>query len=371
VTKLHELYERHGQSPWIDNLRRDWLNDGTLAALVDAGVRGVTSNPAIFARALATSSAYDAHLGGRVDADAERVFEDLAAADVRDACDVLAPTHRRSRDQFVAGARRYADGHVSLEVSPRLAHDSDATVDAALRLARAVDRQNLLVKIPATLEGLDAIAAVLGEGVSVNVTLIFSLARYDQVIDAWLDGMELALARGRDLREISSVASFFVSRVDAAVDSLLADDDPRRGATANAQAAAAYQLYRTRVVADRVAALLARGAQVQRPLWASTSTKNPSYQDLLYVNALVGEETVNTLPDATLAAVLDHGAFEESVLADPAATARAARLLDGVRRDIDLDEVTRRLEAEGVDAFVNSYEELLGTVSAKLARTSA
>jgi transaldolase len=364
VTNLDTLFERFGQSPWIDNIRRDWLDDGTLAALVDQGVRGVTSNPSIFAKALATSSAYDAAVAANADLDPEDLFELLAVTDVRDACDVLAGVHEAARADFDAGRRRYGDGFVSLEVSPRLAHDTAATVAAARRLAASVARPNVMIKIPATPEGLPAITAVLGEGINVNVTLIFSLTRYSQVLDAWLSGLEFAAASGHDLAALASVASFFVSRVDTAVDPLLGETDPRRGTTANAQAARAYQLFRDRCAGERASALLAAGAQVQRPLWASTSVKNPAYDELLYVERLVADETVNTMPDATLHATMARGEFSSSPLLDSTSTGAVAALLDDLPPEVDLDEVTARLEAEGVGAFVASYEELLGTVAA-------
>ncbi|MDE3065823.1 MAG: transaldolase [Acidobacteriota bacterium] len=368
MTTLHTLYERFGQSPWIDNIRRDWLDDGTLTALVEQGVRGVTSNPSIFAKALATSSAYDASVARHADLDAEPLFEALAVEDVRDACDVLRGVHDAAAREFSAGRRRHGDGFVSLEVSPRLARDTAATVAAARRLAAAVDRPNVMIKIPATVEGLPAVTAVLGEGINVNVTLIFSLTRYSQVLDAWLSGLEFASANGHDLGRLASVASFFVSRVDTAVDALLEETDPRRGTTANAQAARAYQLYRDRVAGERASALLAAGAQVQRPLWASTSVKNPAYDELLYVERLVGDETVNTMPDATLTATLARGEFSSSPLLDPADTRGVAALLDDLPPNVELDAVTERLEVEGVSAFAASYDELLSTVSATRAR---
>jgi transaldolase len=366
VTTLHALFDEYGQSPWIDNIRRDWLSDGTLARLVSQGVRGVTSNPAIFAKAFATSSAYDEHLVDLRGADPEEVFEALAVGDVRDACDVLGAVHEGSRDEFRSGRRRYCDGYVSLEVSPRLARDGDATVEAARRLATSVGRANVMIKIPATKEGLPAVTQVLGSGINVNVTLIFSIERYDEVITAWLDGLQLAQRNGHDLGSIASVASFFVSRVDAAVDALLPEGDPRRGTTANAQVAAAYRLYRERMGSPRTESLLWAGAQVQRPLWASTSTKNPSYYDLLYVDYIVGDETVNTMPDATLAGVLDHGNFRSSLLASASAIDAAAARLNELPAEVPLRAVTDKLEFDGVSSFVDSYEELLATVSAKL-----
>jgi transaldolase len=366
VTTPHTLFDDYGQSPWIDNIRRDWLNDGTLARLVSQGVRGVTSNPSIFAKAFATSSAYDEHLADLRDADPEEVFEALAVGDVRDACDVLGALHEGSREEFRSGKRRYCDGYVSLEVSPRLARDSVATIEAARRLAASVGRSNVMIKIPATKEGLPAVTQVLGLGINVNVTLIFSIERYDEVITAWLDGLELARENALDLSSIASVASFFVSRVDAAVDPLLPEGDERRGTTANAQVAAAYRLYRERVASPRAASLLEQGAQVQRPLWASTSTKNPSYYDLLYVDYIVGDETVNTMPDPTLAGVLDHGNFASSLLVSGEATASAAARLGELPSEVSLRAVTDKLEIDGVTAFVDSYEELLATVSSKI-----
>ena len=367
MTRLEDLFARHGQSPWIDNIRRDWLEDGTLARLVADGARGVTSNPAIFAKAFATSDAYDALIAGAASSDAETVFERLAAADVRDACDVLGPLHASSRDEFARGARRYADGFVSLEVSPRLARDAEGTLVAARRLAAEVARPNVMIKIPATVEGLPAITSVLGEGINVNVTLIFSLERYDQVLRAWCEGLELARARGHDLEGIASVASFFVSRVDAAMDQLLPAQDDLRGRVANAQVAAAYELYLRWMDSERVSALLAAGAQVQRPLWASTSPKDPSYDDLLYVDSIVADETVNTMPDATLEAALARGEFDSSLLVSPDTRAATAALLGRLPADCSLAEVTTRLESDGVDSFVRSYDDLLAMVAAKLA----
>lgn len=366
MTNLHTLYETYGQSPWIDNIRRDWLDDGTLASMVGDGVRGVTSNPSIFAKALATSSAYDEAIAAHADLDLEALFEALAVADVRDACDVLAGVHASARDDFASGRRRYGDGFVSLEVSPRLAHDTKATVAAAHRLAAAVNRSNVMIKIPATPEGLPAITAVLGAGITVNVTLIFSLARYSQVLDAWMSGLEFAAANGHDVAALASVASFFVSRVDTAIDPMLGETDSRRGTAANAQAARAYQLYRDQVAGERCSALLAAGAQVQRPLWASTSVKNPAYDELHYVENLVADETVDTMPDVTLAAARDHGKFAESPLLDPAKTSAGAALLNDLPPEVSLEAVTAHLETEGVASFAASYEELLATLAAKL-----
>ncbi|MBW4077589.1 MAG: transaldolase [Acidobacteria bacterium] len=369
MSKLTALFDEYGQSPWIDNIRRDWLNDGTLKDLVAQGVRGVTSNPSIFAKALATSSAYDEFLTGAHSKDPETLFETLAVQDVKDACDVLAQVHEQSKVDFTEGRRRYLDGFVSLEVSPHLARDTTGTIAAAKRLASEVGRSNVMIKIPGTREGLLAVTEVLGSGINVNVTLIFSLERYDEVIDAWLEGLERAQERGHDLREVASVASFFVSRVDVAVDALLDEADPRRGTIANAQVCGAYQRFQDRMSSARVARLIESGAQIQRPLWASTSTKNPLYPDLLYVDPIVGNETVNTMPDPTLAAVLDHGDFAGSLLASDASIQLQTTLLEELPSTVSLAAVTERLEIDGVNAFSTSYDELLATVAAKIAST--
>jgi len=369
MTNLTDLYNDYGQSPWIDNIRRDWLNDGTLKKFVSDGVRGLTSNPSIFAKALATSSAYDALIASSSDTNPEELFETLAVEDVRDACDVLASVHESSRAEFVSGSRRYLDGFVSLEVSPLLARDTEGTIAAAKRLSARVGRDNVLIKLPATKEGIPAIRAVLGEGISVNVTLIFALERYDEVITAWTLGLKDAYDAGHDLGAIASVASFFVSRVDVAVDDLLPVDDSRRGATANAQVAAAYVLFNQRASGDDVKALLSQGAQIQRPLWASTSTKNPSYDDLLYVNTIVANETVNTMPDGTLADVVKKGDFSSSNLLSKEKCHEMADLLKNLEPDVSLTAVTSQLEIDGVEAFSKSYEELLATVSSKMNST--
>ncbi|HEY1824995.1 MAG TPA: transaldolase [Acidimicrobiales bacterium] len=366
MTRLNDLYAQYGQSPWIDNLRRDWLEDGTLARYVAEGVRGLTSNPSIFEKTIATSSAYDADIAASKESDPEKVFEELAISDVQHACDLLQPIFESAKDDFAAGARRYLDGFVSLEVSPRLAHDTEGTVAAAKRLFGAVNRANVMIKIPATKAGLPAIRAVLGAGINVNVTLIFSVARYDEVISAWRDGIADAVAAGHQAGAIASVASFFVSRVDVAVDALLPQGDERRGTTANAQAAAAYELYRRRVQSSEVTDLLTWGAQVQRPLWASTSTKDPSYPGLLYVDRLAAHETVNTMPDKTLADALDHGDFAQSYLLSDDTIAAQAALLGKLAPDVDLAAVSEQLESEGVVSFAKAYDELLATVTTKM-----
>ncbi|CAB4858100.1 unannotated protein [freshwater metagenome] len=368
MTKLDALYLEHGQSAWVDNIRRDWLNDGTLQNLVDRGVRGVTSNPSIFAKAVASSNAYDALIAGLPTTDPEEAFELLAVQDVRDACAILRPVYEASVRSLSTGERRSLDGFVSLEVSPRLAHDTEGTIAAAKRLAGNLSSSpNLMIKIPATTAGLPAISAVLAEGINVNVTLIFSLERYAEVLDAFVSGIEQARVAGKDISRIASVASFFISRVDTAIDPLLPDDSQLRGTAAIAQAAGAYDIFQERVATPRFQALLAAGAQLQRPLWASTSTKNSAYSDLLYVDTLVAHDTVNTLPDPTLEAYADHGDSAKSrLLRESDRRVLAGTLAQLAAAGIDLAEVTQRLEDEGVSAFISSYDELLATVSQKL-----
>jgi transaldolase len=367
VTRLDALYLEHGQSPWLDNLRRDWLRDGTLAGLVDRGVRGVTSNPSIFAKAIAGSDLYDETVNASKSSSAEEIFEELAINDVQDACDLLATVHAASKREFTAGVRRYEDGFVSLEVSPRLAYDTAATISAAKRLWKKVDRENLMIKIPATPAGLGAISATLAEGINVNVTLIFSLERYREVLNAYIEGVRDASTAGHNISSLASVASFFVSRVDTAVDPQLDKHPELRGSTAISQVGAAYQIFLDRFDAPDARELLAAGAQVQRPLWASTSTKNPDYDQLLYVQPLVGNETVNTMPDATLDLFATRGEFVDDSIANPTKRAQMINTLQRIGEVIDLATTTQKLEHDGVKAFDDSYSELLASVEKKIA----
>jgi len=356
MTSLHDLFEQGGQSPWLDNVRRDWLEDGTMAALVEAGVRGVTSNPTIFAHALSSTDLYDAQLAALDGVDDEEAFVALAGRDIANTAALLAPVHASSQG---------ADGFVSFEVSPRLAHDTAATVTAARSVAARFDLSNLLVKVPATKEGLPAISALLTEGISVNVTLIFGLERYGEVIDAFLEGLEGADRAHRELAAINSVASFFVSRVDTEVDRRLeaaAAPAELQGKAAVAQAVAAYALFVERFAEPRFLALAAKGARVQRPLWASTSTKNPAYDDLLYVDTLIGPDTVNTMPDSTIAAFRDHGTVARTIDADVEGARRTLAAVEAA--GVSMHDVAQSLEDEGVASFAASYETLLGTIAA-------
>jgi transaldolase len=359
MTKLHDLFTRCGQSPWIDNLNRPSIRGGGLQKLVDEGVRGVTSNPTIFQKAMTGSDAYDAQFAEVISHDSvEAAFWDMAIDDVTEACGILRPVNESARG---------ADGFVSLEVSPALANDTAHTIEAARSLHERINLPNLMVKIPATAEGVPAIRAMVSEGRNINVTLIFSLERYDEVIEAYISGLETFASQGGDLSRAHSVASFFVSRVDTEVDRRLQDlGDKASGLTgkaAVAQARLAYELFEQRFSGPRWEGLAGKGANLQRPLWASTSTKNPSYPDLLYVDSLIGPHTVNTMPDATIDAFLDHGTVARTV--DSEAGAAKAELERLAEVGVDMTEVTRVLEEEGVASFVKSYDELIQSLTDK------
>ena len=358
MSRLRELFDQQGQSPWLDNLRRGWITSGELQALIDRGVRGITSNPSIFQKAMTGTDDYDEQLGALAGAgqSIEDSYWDLVTRDIVDALDLLRPVHE---------ATGGLDGFVSVEVDPSLAADTAGTEDAARPLRNVIGRPNLFVKIPATAEGIPAIRTMVSEGCSVNVTLIFSLDRYQEVMEAYIGGLE---DHEGDLSGISSVASFFISRTDTEIDRRLeAIGTPEaldlRGLAAVAQGQVAYDLFRRAFSGHRWEALAARGARVQRPLWASTSTKNPSYPDTLYVDALIGPDTVNTIPDATLEAFEEHGTVARTIDADPAAARDVLAALTSV--GINLDDVSDQLEVEGVDAFIRSFDELLVSLADK------
>ena len=360
MQRLKSLYDDYGQSPWLDNLKRSWITSGELRRRVEGGVRGLTSNPSIFQKAIGESNDYDDHLRQLVGAgeSVEDSYWTLVVRDIRDALAVLADVHEASDG---------VDGYVSVEVDPRLAHDADATIEAARTLDALIDEPNLYVKIPGTVEGLTAIEQMISEGRSINVTLLFSVPRYEAVMEAYLAGLE---RRSGDLSTVSSVASFFISRTDNEVDRRLEaigtpDALALQGRVAVAQGQIAYQRFRDTFSGPRWDALAARGARVQRPLWASTSTKNPTYSDTLYVDSLIGPDTVNTLPDATLDAFADHGTLARTVDADPAG---AQAVLDAVTAvGVDLDEVAATLEAEGVASFIKAFDDLLATMADRVA----
>lgn len=361
MTKLHRLYDEQGQSPWLDNLTRTYLRDGTLARLIGDGVRGVTANPTIFAKAIGGSDAYDDQFAaltanGRSASDA---YWDLVVEDIVEALGVLRPTFDASGG---------TDGFASVEVAPELARDTDATIAAARDLHQRIARPNLFVKIPATSQGVPAIRAMIGEGRSINITLIFSLARYGEVIEAYLSGLETLAERGGDLASVHSVASFFVSRVDTEVDRRLDalgthDALALRGRAAVAQAKLAYRLFRDRFAGRRWERLATRGARLQRPLWASTSTKNPRFPDTLYVDNLIGPDTVNTLPEATIAAFEDQGTLARTIDTGVDTAASVLRRLAAV--GVDMDDVGRTLEEQGVASFHESFAHVLSALDAK------
>ncbi|MEM9562210.1 MAG: transaldolase [Actinomycetota bacterium] len=357
--RLHDLNDHQGQSPWLDNLRRGWMTSGELQEWIDRGVRGLTSNPSIFAKAMTETDDYDAELatltkGG---ASVEAAYWELVVGDIRRALELLRPVHDASGGE---------DGYVSVEVAPDLANDTDGTIAAARELDDRIEAPNLYIKVPATAEGVPAIETLIGEGRSINVTLIFGLDRYAEVMEAYIAGLEAQVAAGvDDLSSISSVASFFISRVDVEVDRRLDEIGTElalglRGRAAVAQGQLAYQRFLATFRGPRWEALAAKGARVQRPLWASTSTKNPSYPDTLYVDTLIGPNTVNTMPDATLAAFEDHGTVARTIDADPEAAASV--VADLAALGIDLEEVAVKLEGEGVGSFAKSFDEVLGTL---------
>ena len=351
-----------GVAVWLDDLSRDRIRSGNLQSLVDEfSVVGVTTNPTIFAAAISGSDSYDdqVHALAVRKVSVEEALRTITAADVRDACDLLAPV----------AERQPGDGRVSLEVAPGLAHDTDATAAEAAHLWWLVDRPNLFIKIPATQEGLAAITTSIARGISVNVTLIFSPERYRAVMDSYLSGLEQRLAddADADLTQIASVASFFVSRVDTEIDKRLekAGADPSlKGKAALANAQLAYQAYEEVFSSDRWKALEAKGARPQRPLWASTGVKNPDYPDTLYVSELIAPGTVNTMPEKTMKAYADHGSPGTPV---QKTYEEAAAVMKAVAdAGVDLDDVFRVIEDEGVQKFVDSWDELTASVKSEL-----
>ena len=362
MDRLAHLYHEFGQSPWLDNLKRGYITSGQLRRLVDKGIRGLTSNPTIFQKAIQGSPDYDEQFR-TLAVDNHPIIDDywsIVLADIHGALDVFADLYHSSHG---------ADGFVSVEVDPGLAHDTAGTESAARHLHQQIHRPNLLVKIPATEEGVGAIQSMIAEGHSINVTLIFSLDRYESVMEAYIRGLELYAEKpGANLSAIASVASFFISRVDTEIDHRLETiGSPEalelRGKGAVAQGKLAYQLFQKTFSGHRWEALAAKGAALQRPLWASTSTKNPAYPDTLYVDELIGPDTVNTLPDATIEAFADHGRLARRVDADvDEAHATWSALTDA---GIDLDDVADTLEREGVTSFQKSFDELLGALETK------
>jgi transaldolase len=357
MTKLHELAEL-GQAIWLDYISRSLLASGELQELVDQGLRGVTSNPSIFEKAIAGSADYDEDLNRLVGEgrSVEEIYEDLAMSDIRSAADILRPVYEKSEG---------ADGYVSLEVNPALAHDTEATIAEARRLFASLERPNVMIKVPATAAGLPAIEALIGEGVNINVTLIFSLEQYEAVATAYIAGLEKLALAGGDVGKVASVASFFISRVDTAVDKTLEEigNTEIQGKIAIDNAKIAYSRFREIFSSERWNKLATGSARVQRPLWASTSSKNPAYPDTLYVDNLIGPDTVNTLPPATLDDFLDHGTVAATVETDVAGA--RSRLAELAALGIDLDAITNKVLDEGVAAFAKSFEGLIASIAEK------
>lgn len=359
--------KQHGQSVWLDNLSRPLIRSGELQRLVrEDGITGVTSNPAIFNKAMTSGTAYDEAMTKLVQAGKTtlEIYEALAITDIQDACDVLRPVH---------DATGGSDGFVSLEVSPHLADDTQGTIEEAARLWNTVGRRNLLVKIPGTAAGVPAVEACLTRGINVNVTLLFSLAAHADVIDAHIRALKTRAGKGEDLRQIASVASFFLSRIDVKLDPMLAsmarDGEHTTkardlmGKVAVANAKLAYGLWQGKMESADWRALAAEGARVQKPLWASTSTKNPDYSDVMYVEPLIGPNTVNTMPDETIVAFKNHGQAGLTVTSGvEEARATLASLAD---LGIDMDRVTDELLAEGITKFVKPFDDLLAALEAK------
>ena len=357
---LHRLHADHDQSPWIDFIDRDLLDSGKLHEMIDQGIRGLTSNPTIFAKAVATGQ-YDDLIRREIQAgdDARQIYQEIAVSDVGDAADHL----RRVFDE--SGG---TDGFASIEVEPDIASDTDRTVARARELWRLLNRPNVLIKIPATEEGIPAVQAAIAEGISVNVTLMFSVDVYERIARAYIAGLRSAQADGHDITKIASVASFFVSRVDTKIDKKLEALDTRaaleaRGRAAIANARLAYESFGRIFGGEEFADLRAAGARVQRCLWASTSAKNPDYRDVLYVEELIGPETVNTMPIETIEAFLDHGRLERTLDRDVGEARQAIREVEA--HGISLDHVTAELIDEGVASFAKSFDELIGTIESK------
>ena len=358
---LTRLSSEHGQSPWLDNLQRGYLTSGNLASLVERGVRGLTSNPTIFQKAIQGSSDYDEQFRSEIQkgSSAREAYWELVLQDIHGALDVFANLYSQSKG---------SDGFVSVEVDPSLAHDTAGTLSAARLLHERIARPNVMIKIPATQAGLPAIREMIAEGRNVNVTLIFSLSRYQDVMDAYIDGLEQRMASGSPVSNIASVASFFISRVDNEIDKRLdALGTPAalalRGTAAVNQARLAYAAFQKTFSGPRWEALAKAGASVQRPLWASTSTKNPAYPDTMYVDQLIGPDTVNTLPDATLEAFADHGTLARTIDQNLGVSRRQWAEL--AMNAIDVDEVAAQLETEGVASFIKSFDELIGVLEDK------
>lgn len=367
---LLELHE-HGQSVWMDNLSRDIIQSGQLAEMVqNQGIRGITSNPAIFEKAIAGNAIYDSAIatGIKSGKSINDIYENLVFADIQGAADILKPVFDESNGE---------DGYVSIEVSPNLAQDTQGTIAEALRFWQTLNRPNIMIKIPGTDAGFGAIAKVIAEGIPVNVTLLFSVSDYEKTTWAFIEGLEASVAKGGDISQIASVASFFLSRIDSKIDDLLdakiktttdAEEIAKlsaiKGKVAIANAKIAYQKYKEIYASDRWQALKAKGAKEQRLLWASTSTKNPTYSDVMYVDNLVGLNTVNTMPPETIAACIDHCDIENRIEMDIDAAYSVIEQVQAV--GLNLDQIMVELQTEGVDKFVKPFASLMASLATKV-----
>lgn len=364
MTNTVKQLVNEGQSIWQDDISRELIENGALkAAIEETGIRGVTSNPTIFQKAIAGSDTYDVEIKALLaeGKNAAEVFQTVAVKDIQDACDLFRPLY----DETEGG-----DGYVSLEVLPSLARDTKGTLENARTLWQAVNRPNLMIKVPGTVEGVPAVRQLLVEGVNVNITLLFSLANYEAVARTYIEALQVRADLGEPIDRVASVASFFVSRVDAAADKQLAGIGSEealalRGKAAIANAVLAYEKFEELFSGEQWDALAAKGAMVQRPLWASTGVKNPSYPDTLYVDTLIGPDTVNTAPLGTIAAFLDHGTVARTVDTDYAGAHQVMADLAAV--GVDIDAITAKLEEDGIASFMTSYDDLLASVDGKKA----
>jgi transaldolase len=367
--------KNYGQSIWMDNLTRDLIHTGELQRLIEErGIRGITTNPAIFAKAISGSQRYDADIeaGIRANKPIEEIYESLIFEDIRQACDILRPIYDESDG---------LDGYVSIEVRPTIAHDTQATIEDARRYYQQIGRDNVMIKIPGTLSGFEAIAQVIEDGISVNVTLLFAVENYLAAADAYMKGLEARVQKNQDIRKIASVASFFLSRIDVNVDSVIdeklktvgtdglqisAQLEAVKGKVAIANAKLAYEKYQEMIRSDRWQALKAKGASPQRLLWASTSTKNPKYSDVMYVDSLIGADTVNTLPPETIEACADHCNVDNRLMAD---LDKAHTLIDNLKDpniNVDLDQVMAQVLDEGIDKFIQPYQTVIQSLENKV-----
>jgi transaldolase len=349
-----------GQSIWLDNISRQLLDTGKLAQLItEDGISGVTSNPTIFEKAIGHSDLYDRAISAAAHdgLDARAIFFKVAYADIREGADLLRPAYDDADGQ---------DGHISFELPPELAHDAAGSIEAGKRIKTEIDRENVLIKVPATEEGVEAFRELTAAGVSVNVTLLFAVERYEEIANAWIEGLERRVAAGEPVDRLASVASFFVSRVDGKVDARLEElgHSELQGIAAVANAKLAYRSFQRIFSGPRWEALAAKGAHVQRPLWASTSVKNPAYPDTLYVDTLIGPDTVNTMPEVTIDAVRDHGHPARTI--DQKVDAAAAHMAELERLGVDLDRILKHeLVVEGVESFQKSFDSLITTIAEK------